>query len=289
MVTTQHKQKIVEAIIAQKDNYASQSKMATALGVAPAQLSRVLNGEHERVLSDANFISLARKLGIELRERMEWNTAHTPVFDFIYNQLTACQQQSLSALLCDIADIGKTYTARIYAKANKNAVYIDCSQVKSKQRLVRKIAQEFGVSHTGKYIEVYEDLIFYLQTIDKPLVILDEAGDLEYAAFLELKALWNATEYTCGWYMMGADGLKAKINRNLGIKKVGYAELFRRFGSRFQKVSPDGKEEFERFRKSQVAAVAKANGINDIQDMLAKSGGSLQRIYFEIAKTRVNG
>jgi len=289
MINSQQKQKIVEAIIAQKDNYASQAKMATAFGVAPAQLSRVLNGEHERVLSDANFISLARKLGIELRERMEWNTARTPVFEFIYNQLDVCQQQSLSALLCDIADIGKTFTAKVYVKEHKNAVYIDCSQVKSKQRLVRKIAQELGVSHTGKYIEVYEDLIFYLQTIDKPLVILDEAGDLEYAAFLELKALWNATEYTCGWYMMGADGLKAKINRNLGIKKVGYAELFRRFGSRFQKVSPDGKEEFEKFKKAQVAAVAKANGINDIQDIFAKSGGSLQRIYFEIAKTKVNG
>ena len=63
-------------------------------------------------------------------------------------------------------------------------------------------------------------LLAYLRTIDTPLVILDEAGDLQYEAFLELKALWNATERCCAWYMMGADGLKEKINRAIEGKKV---------------------------------------------------------------------
>ena len=43
--------------------------------------------------------------------------------------------------------------------------------------------------------------------------------------FLELKALWNATERCCAWYMMGADGLKEKINRAIEGKKVGYTEM----------------------------------------------------------------
>lgn len=288
MINTEIKQRIVAEIINQKGNYKSQAAQARVLGINPAQLSRVLRGEHENVLSDGNYISIARKYGVELKQKEAWITAKTPVFRFVWGQLEACQRDSISSLLCDIADIGKTYTAKEYVKEHRNAIYVDCSQVKSKQRLIRKIAQEFGLIPAGKYIDVYEDLVFYLKSIDSPLVILDEAGDLDYSAFLELKALWNATEHCVGWYMMGADGLKAKIDRNLNCKKVGYTELFSRFGSKYQKISPDGKEAKDEFNREQVALIAKANGVenNHMQKVYASSGGSLRRIYIEVQKLK---
>ncbi|NJM14008.1 MAG: hypothetical protein HC896_00245 [Bacteroidales bacterium] len=86
--------------------------------------------------------------------------------------------------------------------------------------------------------------------------------------------------------MMGADGLKAKIDRNLGLKKVGYAELYRRYGSRYQRVSPDGKESREEFSKQQIALIAKANGIADVQRIYAKTQGSLTRLMTEIKKLK---
>jgi hypothetical protein len=122
--------------------------------------------------------------------------------------------------------------------------------------------------------------------VKNPLIILDEAGDLAPDTFLELKALWNATEYICGWYMMGADGLRAKIKLNLKNEKIGYTELFSRYGSRFQKIVPAGKAESEAFIKHQVALVAQANGVTDVQKLAAKSGGSLRRIYTEVHKLK---
>ena len=67
-------------------------------------------------------------------------------------------------------NIGKTFTARYYVQSHKNAVYIDCSQVKTKLKLVRKIAAEFGVDSKGKYSDVYEDLVYYLRSMDTPLI-----------------------------------------------------------------------------------------------------------------------
>ena len=93
---------------------------------------------------------------------------------------------------------------------------------------------------TGKYSEVYEDLVFYLKTLPTPLIILDEAGDLQHDAFLEVKALWNATDMVCGYYMMGADGLQNKMRRSIDNHKVGYTELFSRFGKQYGKVVPVG-------------------------------------------------
>ena len=276
------KGKIVAAMMERRKNFeGSDSRFSVTLGISASQYSRITNGDTDKVLSDANWISIARKLDVQLRDIPEWKVANTPVYDFISVQLKMCQEKGMSLLLCDIADIGKTFTARDYCKRAPNAVYVDCSQVKSKHKLVRYIAKEFGAGHTGTYSDVYADLVFYLRSLPQPLVILDEAGDLDANAFLELKALWNATENCCGWYMMGADGLKEKIVRSINFKKVGYTELYSRYGGKFQKVSPDNSQDNENFKMATVAIVAKVNmrDGDNLKEIIAKSNGSLRRLY----------
>jgi DNA transposition AAA+ family ATPase len=286
MITVELKQKVLAALAERRANFTgSDAKFAVSLGINGAQYNRIKNGELDRVLSDANWVSLARRLEVSLNNLPEWKTARTPVYEFITEQLNFCQTQGASRLLCDIADIGKTYTAKCYVKANRNAIYVDCSQVKTRAKLIRFIAKEFGVGHTGKYADVYADLVFYLRSLPAPLIILDEAGDLGYEAFLELKALWNATEHCCGWYMMGADGLKEKIRRSIECKKVGYTELFSRYGSRYQKTSPESSEEMKQFKTVLAAMIIRVNSENeDVQKMIARSDYSLRRIYDEINK-----
>lgn len=288
MITTEIKNKIMAAISAARRNYPSDAKHASSLGITTSVYSAVKNGQTDRVLSDSNWISIARKLGVSLRGEIEWKAANTPAFQYITAQLELCQQSSLSGILCDLPNIGKTFTARCYVQNHRNAVYIDCSQVKTKLKLIRKIAAEFGVDAKGRYADVYDDLVYYLRGIDNPLVILDEAGDLQYEAFLELKALWNATERCCGWYMMGADGLKEKINRSIECKKVGYTEMLSRFGDRYSKVVPDEANDRKAFLHEQARIVAKVNAPEgaDIALIVRKSGGGLQRVYTEIEKLK---
>jgi len=287
MITVELKQKIASAMTARRENFGgSDSQYAVSLGINASIYNRIKNGETEKVLADAKWISLARTLNVELRGGAEWKTAETPVFKAVQSQLKFCQAQSALGVLCDDAGIGKTYAAEQYARTNKNVVYVDCSQVKTKQQLVRFIAKELGVGHTGLYREVYGDLVFYLRSLPNPLVILDEAGDLNYPAFLELKALQNKTKECCGWYMMGADGLREKINLGIRHKKVGYAEIFDRYGAKFQKITPDGKEERADFYALQAAAVIKANAPEgtDIRTMLLATDSRLRRVYIEIKK-----
>jgi DNA transposition AAA+ family ATPase len=285
MITNEIKAKITEAMKATRKNYTSASRMAVALGISNSALSNVFAGKWEGQLSDANWIGIARRLDVQITGSVELVTARTHVFEFITEQLKACQNDSISAILCDITDIGKTYSAKWYCKNNRNAWYIDCSQVKTKSQMIRAIAKEGGLVTTGRYQDVYKDLVFYLRSIPNPLIILDEAGDLEYPAFLELKALWNATDRSCGWYMMGADGLKAKIERNRDQLKVGYAEILSRMGNRFQKITPNGSDKTD-FIRQQVNLIGQANGITDTSKLWAKTGGSLRRIYIEIQKMK---
>ncbi len=288
IITNEIKNRIAGAIMADRENYPSDNKHAVSLGISASVYNAIKKGNYEKQVSDANWVGIARRLGVVLRQEMEWKAAETPTYAFVTGQLALCQDSGVSAILCDMPNIGKTYTARAYVKGHRNAIYVDCSQVKTKLKLVRKIAKEFGVNSLGRYGDVYEDLVAYLRTIDTPLVILDEAGDLQYEAFLELKALWNATERSCAWYMMGADGLKEKINRAIEGKKVGYTEMLSRFGDTFSKVTPDDGKEREKFLKAQAAIVAKVNAPagSDIMRIVNVSGGGLRRVYTEIEKMK---
>ena len=87
---------------------------------------------------------------------------------------------------------------------------------------------------------------------------------------------------------MGADGLKAKIQRSIDCKKVGYTEIFSRFGKRYGKVVAEG-EEGREMMKATAAMIAKANGAEDAAKLLRKTMGddgmpSLRRIYKELRK-----
>lgn len=292
LVSNEMKARIIEAMKGARENFGgSDAKFATSLGINASQLSRIMRGDTDRVLGEERWITVARLLGVGIGNQRAWKTANTPVFQFITAQLEKCQQESLSALLCDLSDIGKTYAALHYQRTHKNVVYVDCSQVKSKQKLIRKIAKSFGVGSTGRYDDVYEDLVFYLKQLPTPLIILDEAGDLHYEAFLEIKALWNATEHACGYYMMGADGLRQKIARAIDNKKVGYTELFSRFGRKYINCLPSNNEERVRMLQTSASMIIKANSKEgtDVLKVLRQSADeqgvpSLRRINKELSK-----
>lgn len=289
MITEKQKLKILAAIEVDRQRYPSDAKHAASLGVSTSSYSSVKNRQLDRTLSEAEWVRIARKLSVDLREGMEWKAANTATFRYITAQLEACQGSSLSSILCDMPNIGKTFAARHYVKTHANAVYVDCSQVKTKTQLVKKIASEFGVGSNGWYVDIYNDLTYYLRSIDRPLIILDEAGDLKNEAMLELKALWNATERCCAWYMMGADGLKERLRRSIESKMVGYTEMLSRYGDRYNHVTPDDARERERFLMDQAALVAKVNAPDgcDVPALVRKTQGGLRRVYTEIEKLRL--
>lgn len=279
---------IVAAIRENREMYASDSVHARALGLSPTIYCQIMAGQVERKVSNGKWANIARKLDVDLNCSIPWKAVETPVFTYINEQLAACQKQSIAGMLCDIADVGKSFTAKHYARTHANCVYLDCSLSKTRSQFIRELAKLWGVPGTGSLISILKDLIYYLQSVERPMIILDEVGDLEYEAFLEIKALWNATERSCGWYIMGADGLKAKIEKAIDHKKVGYTEIFSRFGKKFSKVVPLAKKDQDNFLMAQAAMVAKANlpqGADvDLMTLVHKADGSLRRVFVEIQK-----
>ncbi|WP_315500529.1 ATP-binding protein, partial [Capnocytophaga gingivalis] len=223
------KNKVREAILSDRENYGgSDADYAKRLNLKGAILSRLKKGEVEKLISDTQWLVIAHQLGVQVRDSA-WKVARTAVYTEIEDNLLYCKEYSKSMILVDDCGIGKTFCSRHIVRKLKNAFYVDCSQAKTKQQFIRLLAKTIGVDNTGKYVDVKASIKMCLIYLEQPLIVLDEAGDLDYNAFLELKELWNATQGECAWYMMGADGLRAKIESGIAHKKVGYAEIFDRF------------------------------------------------------------
>jgi hypothetical protein len=258
-LTTEFKQKVRVAILEKRENYGgSDADFSKSLGINNAVFSRLKSGEVDKILSDTVWITLGRELQVKVFED-NWKVARTSVYTEIEDNLNFCKQLSRSMVLVDDCGIGKTFCTKHIIKKMKNTFYVDCSQAKSKQLFIRLLAKTVGIDNQGKYYDVLANLKYYITTLEKPLVILDEAGDLEYTAFLELKGIWNGTDGVCGWYMMGADGLRDKIDRGIKNKKVGFAEIFSRFSDEFIKLVPNGKADRQAFYSELIGAVATAN------------------------------
>lgn len=252
------KNKVLEAILKDRENYGGNDvEYAKKLGIDKAIYNRMKKGETEKLISDTKWLIIANDLGVKLRED-NWKIARTQIYSEIEDNLAVCKETGMSMILVDDCGIGKTFCAKHIVRQMKNAFYVDCSQAKTKQQFIRLLAKTIGVDNTGRYTDVKTAIKTYLIYLEKPLIVLDEAGDLDYNAFLELKELWNAAPRQCGWYMIGADGLRAKIDRGISCKKVGYAEIFDRY-SNFVKLVPTGTDDKEQFYKKLIGDVAYVN------------------------------
>ncbi len=258
-LTKEFKEKVRVAILEKRENYGgSDADYSKSLGINNAVFSRLKSGETEKILSDTIWITLGRELQVKVFED-NWKVARTSVYTEIEDNLNFCKELSRSMVLVDDCGIGKTFCTKHIIKKMRNTFYVDCSQAKSKQLFIRLLAKTIGIDNQGKYYDVLANLKYYITTLEKPLIILDEAGDLEYTAFLELKGIWNGTDGVCGWYMMGADGLRDKIDKGIKNKKVGFAEIFSRFSDEFIKLVPNGKADRQAIYTELIGAVASAN------------------------------
>jgi hypothetical protein len=261
VLTTDYKKKVLAAIDRQRANFeGNDSQFAKSLGLPASTYNRMKKGETDGLLTAVKWIMLGREFGVEINER-KWKTARTEVFNIIEEDVLFCQAYAKARICVDDCGIGKTYTARYLSKTLKNCFYVDASQAKTKSQFIRAIAKTVGADSKGRYQDVKEYLKYQIKSLSCPVIIIDEAGDLEYNAFLELKELWNATEHACGWYMMGADGLRAKIERGIENKKVGFREIFSRYSEKFTTITPREKTERQNFYIRMIMDVLKINGV----------------------------
>lgn len=259
-ITQEQRTKILATLLDHRANFSgTDAQYAMKHGINGAVYSRLKNSDKiDGLMSNAQWLNVGRELGVSFNER-KWNMARTDVFTMIEEDVLFCKSYAKGRMCVDDCGIGKTYTAKYLSKQLNNCFYVDASQAKQKQAFVRAMAKAVGVDERDKYLRVKDNLKYALRMLPDPVIIIDEAGDLEYTAFLELKELWNATVGMCGWYLMGADGLRNKIERGINNKKVGFAEIFSRYSESYTTCVPTERHEKIAFYKKLITDVLSVN------------------------------
>lgn len=278
---------IADAIFKDRERYSgADGAYAKTLGINGSVFSRLKKGERTGLLSTNQWLNIGRKLGVTLGGSV-WNTVETDIYIAMESDFKFCQNEAEALLLVEDCGIGKTHCAKILVSKMQNAFYIDASQCKTKRLFIKTLAREVGCGAEGHYSEILANLKYYINALGSVFICIDEAGDLDYPAFLELKGLINGTAGRCGWFMMGADGLRAKMERGINNRKVGYKEIFDRFSAKFRTYIPDVPEERRAFYEKLFYDVAEHN-IEDktkINQMVKKCLGKTKKTENEETKS----
>lgn len=294
----QIKHQITEALKSAREgsSFKSNAKFARSIGITDTDYSNIINLKwvaSPQLLSKAKWATVARAIKFQANHRKGWQTAQTKTYRYITKQLEACRDMSVTAMLVDEAGIGKTYTCEDYANRNRGeVVYMNCSQCPGKVRFVNTLAEKLGINLERTVEDTFQACIYYIVTfLDKPLLILDEAGDLEQSAILLLKRLYNSTEFQLGIFMCGANGFAKKMNAGVRLNKNGYVELASRMGRGFNRSTPTtqkGKQAMTEFIREEVETICLANGITDTEAMnkIINSSADLRQAARKIRKAK---
>jgi hypothetical protein len=257
---TDLKEKVVAALLEKRKLFSgTDQQFSKQYGIHFSIFSRLKNGGSlEDVLRNAQWLNIARELGVETTER-RWLMARTDVFVMIEEDVLFCKSNAKSMMLVDDCGIGKSYSAKHLSRSLSNCFYIDGRQCPTKSEFVRELAKAIGVESEGRLATVRANIKYALKALPFPVVIIDEAGAFNYEAFMLLIELWNATEKACGWYIMGADGLRKLVETGITNKKVGYAEFFSRFNERYNSVVPKEKDDKLNFYRKLITDVLTVN------------------------------
>lgn len=283
-LTGEQKEMIRQALIDAftRSGMPSRNKYATSIGITSSDFSNIEHRkwvQNEKLLSVEKWLRLARTLRVVFRTHQQWATAPTATYRTITEQLKRCQEASITAIFCDEAGLGKTHAAREYAETHANAFYVNGGSFPRKIRFIRALAQAVGINPDHATTEeVFQDTVYYLRALNNPIIIIDEAGDLDQSTYLLLKRLFNDLEDHCGLYMLGARGLKSRIDSGIRVRRNGFEELFSRFGSRYSSVMPDGPKGREEFLREEAKVIAMHNGLNN--------GEELNRILTDVTDMR---
>ena len=88
--------------------------------ISCAELLAFAVGAHHGLF---DCVDQMRRIGLQYRAEKQDISYEEAVAAFRQEIPTVSQQSSLSGILCDMPNIGKTFTARYYVQSHKNAVY----------------------------------------------------------------------------------------------------------------------------------------------------------------------
>lgn len=280
--TENQKNGIREALDRYCKRYGSQKKATASLkGVSEATVSTILSGKFEKISDD-----MWARIGAQVMPATAgYKLADTSARLNLLGYFQKMKEDSSVMWITGPAGVGKSTTAREYAVRTPYTYMLTCSQDMHRGDFMKELSAVIGLDNAGMNIrESLYAIIRHLVTLDRPLLIFDEADKLKDNVLLYFITIYNELEDRCGIVFLSTDAIKRRMENGVSYNRIGYNELYSRIARRFVPVRAATRQE--------VTEVCRLNGIEDqkvIQEVLEEASeaqNDLRRVKRCIVKQK---
>jgi len=190
----------------------SNAKLAKAIGISDPIITYINSDQYEKI-SDQMW----QKIGMWAGYFDQRQAAPTVNFKRIVNICRHTQSKGLSRAISFNPGTGKTFSLQYYKNNHENVFYVQCDGWMTKRDFLRSILKEMGLAWQGQMGigELCETIIEHLNSLTKPLLIIDEADEIRDKLPTFLKTFYNKSH--TGIVIAGGNGLKKLWDRGVKI------------------------------------------------------------------------
>lgn len=221
-MTNEQKNQILDEIKKRLEN-TSQNRLAKILGISQTNLSNILNMAWDKISDD-----YWRKIMAALGMNSEWQIFKSPSIKTIHNLCEDAQENHKFLGGYGSTGAGKTTALRSYANNGTNVGYVLCDVLMNQNEFLSEILQSFGISTEGTKIAKVKRISKHLNSVENPLLILDDFGKVNDRIYQLLQLIYDRTEGRAGIVIFGVEFLKDYLDKMREKNKLGFRELYRR-------------------------------------------------------------
>ena len=204
-----------------------------------------------------------------------WKTFATPQFMQIISALEEAKKFGRTKMLIGETGVGKTYAIKKFAeKMPENTYVITVSDVYLLEDIIMELCDLLGVSRfnsaTGRTMATYSKktrldkvvarLIEIKESGGKPILIFDEAENMNISVLKSIKGLYDQLKDHCSIVLVGTNRLIDRIlntnGKNKGKNRSSLPELYGRFKAGLRHILPITTEHFKPFLDTYVSDTA---------------------------------
>ncbi len=200
----------------------SQNELATMLDVSPATVSNLINRKWANI--DAR---LWHHVKVYVMPSMPGELYETNDLSSVVNLCNKARQYRFMVGLVGDTGTGKTTALEAYSR-RKNVFYTVYDKTMNPKQFFAVLVKKLGISFEGNIHNLINRIAEYLNTVEAPLLIVDEAGKMPRNMILYMHVLRDKTIKNCGIVLAGMPYFKENLKRGVEKEKEGIAEFFRR-------------------------------------------------------------
>lgn len=214
---------------------------ASLKNISAATISNILNGKWTNISED-----MWKRLESQLVKNEGWQIFSTGAYQDMTLYLGYSQQHSSVMWVAAPAGIGKSTAAASYAALNRNVFRLTCAPDMTRSDFVHELAAQVGVRTNGMSIRsAFNEILRHVVTLDRPLLVFDEADKLADSVMYYFISIYNALEDRCGIVFLSTAAIKKRITNGVLRDKKGYDEIESRICRRYVDLTPVSAAEIE--------------------------------------------